>query len=372
MVETTLAALAADLGPAMAARIDNKDSSDAFVAESYPALKEHKVFSAMIPEELGGGGRRHSEMCAFLRALARHCSSTALALSMHQHLVAAQVWNHRHGKPAPVLSKVTASELVLVSTGANDWLESNGSAERVEGGYRITAKKPFASGSPAGDLLMTSAPFEDPNDGWQVMHFAVPLSAKEVRVTDDWKTLGMRGTGSNTVALDGVFVPDGGISIRRPRGKYHPFFNVVLTVACPLILSVYLGAAEELAARTRTLAKKRASDPSVPYLLGEMENHLATAQLAVESAVTLAKDLDFEPSVDLANAIAIRKSIAAKAVIDMAEKALETVGGGGYFRAAGIERLLRDLHAVQFHPLQEKRQHLFTGRIALGLEPVAG
>jgi alkylation response protein AidB-like acyl-CoA dehydrogenase len=139
MKERTLKALAADLGPAMAARIDIKDSSDAFVAESYSALKEHKVFSAMIPEELGGGGRRHSEMCAFLRDLARHCSSTALACAMHQHLVAAQVWNHLHGRPAPVLPKVSASELVLVSTGANDWLESNGSAERVVGGYRVTA-----------------------------------------------------------------------------------------------------------------------------------------------------------------------------------------------------------------------------------------
>ena len=43
----------------------------------------------MIPTELGGSGAAHSDICAALRVLAGYCSSTALAASMHQHLVAA-------------------------------------------------------------------------------------------------------------------------------------------------------------------------------------------------------------------------------------------------------------------------------------------
>jgi acyl-CoA dehydrogenase len=57
-------------------------------------------------------------------------------------------------------------------------------------------------------------------------------------------------------------------------------------------------------------------------------------------------------------------------VIAAAEKALEATGGAGFFRKTGLERLLRDAHGVQFHPLQEKRQQLFTGRLSMGLEPV--
>ena len=53
------------------------------------------------------------------------------------------------------------------------------------------------------------------------------------------------------------------------------------------------------------------------------------------------------------------------------EKSLEVVGGGGMFRSLGLERLIRDMHAMQFHPLQPKRQHRFTGRLALGLDPAA-
>jgi hypothetical protein len=46
------------------------------------------------------------------------------------------------------------------------------------------------------------------------------------------------------------------------------------------------------------------------------------------------------------------------------------VGGSGLFRILGLERLVRDIHAAQFHPLQAKRRHRFTGRVVLGLEPV--
>ena len=56
---------------------------------------------------------------------------------MHTHLVAAAVWRHKHGQPAEaLLRKIAASELVLVSTGAGDWVDSVGKAERAPGGYR--------------------------------------------------------------------------------------------------------------------------------------------------------------------------------------------------------------------------------------------
>ena len=44
--------------------------------------------------------------------------------------------------------------------------------EKVEGGYKLTARKAFASGSPTGNLLMTSAVYDDPTDGPTVLHFA--------------------------------------------------------------------------------------------------------------------------------------------------------------------------------------------------------
>ncbi|MCZ6637090.1 MAG: hypothetical protein O7C66_02725, partial [Alphaproteobacteria bacterium] len=71
-----------------------------------------------------------------------------------------------------------------------------------------------------------------------------------------------------------------------------------------------------------------------------------------------------------AGAILTRKTIAANAVIATVEKAMEVAGGGGFFRKTGIERLLRDAHGARYHPLGEKPQQRFSGRLALGLEPI--
>src|SRR5690606_3808699 len=101
------------------------------------------------------------------------------------------------------------------------WLDSSGRAEKAEGGWRISGRKIFASASPAGTLLMTSAVAETP-DGREVLHFALPLDAPGVQIKDNWRALGMRGTGSNDVVLDGAFVADAAIAARRAPGKWSP------------------------------------------------------------------------------------------------------------------------------------------------------
>ena len=365
--------IAHEIGPGFAATAAERDDTDTFVDDHYDVLAEHKIFSAMVPTELGGGGATYSEMAAFIRTLAGYCSSTGLALSMHQHLVAAAVFNYRNDRPGwQVLEKVAANQIVLVSTGANDWLASNGEIKKTDGGYLVSAHKPFGSGSPRGNVLVTSAPYDDPVEGPQVFHFPVPTSAKGVHGMDDWRTMGMRATGSQTMVMEDVFVPEEAIVLKRPRGEYHPLWNVVLTVAMPLIMSAYVGVAEAATAIAIQSAQKRAGEEDTAYLLGELTNRLTTATMAVDSMVAITNDWDFAPTNDTANAILVRKTITAEAVLATVQKAMEAAGGSGFFRKTGLERLFRDAHGVRYHPLPEKRQQAFTGRILLGLDPISG
>jgi len=168
---------------------------------------------------------------------------------------------------------VATEQLVLVSTGARDWLESNGSMRAVEGGYRVSARKAFASGSPAGDVAITTAPYEDPALGWQVLHFAV-------------------------------------------------------------------------------------------------QSALIVARALHERVVALANDLDFTPSLELSNEIVVLKTQIVESAHRVVERAIEAVGGPGYYRRTGLERLLRDVRAGHFHPFPAKQQYQFTGRLALGLPPI--
>jgi alkylation response protein AidB-like acyl-CoA dehydrogenase len=369
--ESVWVARARELVPALAAGAAAMDAEDTFVADNYSELMARGFFAAGVPAELGGGGAGFAELCEVLRTLARGCGSTALALSMHTHLVCGLVWRLRQGHTVEQLLRRVASEnLVLVSTGASDWIDSSGRAEQVAGGYRLSGRKIFGSGSPAGDLLMTSFPYDDPQDGAVVLHAAVPLRAHGVSILDNWRTLGMRGTGSHDIVLDGVFVPDEGVSLRRPKGTWHPFFTMVANVPTPLIMSVYLGIAEAAAAQARHAAGKKQPTPTQCMLVGELLNQLMVAQLTVQSMVARTAEYNFPVTHESASAQFSCKTIAAGACLATVEKAMEIVGGGSFFRSSELERLLRDVHAAQFHPLQEKRQLLMTGRVALGLDPL--
>lgn len=94
-LEQTLAAL----GPVFAERAARYDDTDDVVAENYADIRSAKLFSALVPKKLGGGGHLYSDVCNLIRGIGRFCGSTALAFSMHQHLIAASLWNYRRGKP---------------------------------------------------------------------------------------------------------------------------------------------------------------------------------------------------------------------------------------------------------------------------------
>src|SRR5437868_1906781 len=63
----------AELGPRFAKRAAEYDSSDEFVAENYSEMRETRLFSALVPTELGGGGVSYSQVCSLIRGLGRCC-----------------------------------------------------------------------------------------------------------------------------------------------------------------------------------------------------------------------------------------------------------------------------------------------------------
>ncbi|TMF66305.1 MAG: acyl-CoA dehydrogenase [Chloroflexi bacterium] len=370
---TDFVAVARELAADFATRAAQHDADDTFVAENYAALKKAKLFSAPVPTELGGGGASYEDHCEIIRAIARGCGSTALAYSMHSHLLQALVWRHRHNAtpPAePLLRRIAAEELVLVSSGGSDWVDGSGKLEKKNGGYVFNARKIFGSGGPSGDLLLTTGIYDDPEKGPTVLHFGVNLHQPGVTIQDNWRTLGMRGTGSNDIVIENVDVADAGVSVRRPKGTWAPFFDVVTPLIWPLVCAAYLGVAESARELAVAHVQKKRDDPIVQITVGEMDTELANAQAAYDDMVATAKGLDYTPSHGLSNISYKRKTIFSRSATRAVSCAMEAVGGGSFFRAAGIERAFRDIQGIRFHPWHERRSYLFSGRIALGLDPV--
>ena len=362
-----LVAIARRLGQDFAQRAAEMDETDTFVAENYEALKAAGLVEAGVPKELGGGGHDVDALAAMLRELAHHCSSTALAWSMHTHQVAIPAWRWLHQKAPvePLLKRVAAERIILLSSGGSDWIAGSGKAEKVEGGYRITARKIFSSGAPAGNLLMTSAVWDSPEEGPQVLHFGIPMNSPQVRIIPVWKTLGMRATGSHDVMVDGHVVPDAAVALKRKAGEWHMVFHITAMIAFPLIYAVYLGVAESARDIALELARKRRPDPHVTELVGKMETTLRGAQLA--HASMLAAVRGNKPGPETTNEIMIGRNLVASHAIAAVELAMETAGGAGFYRAAGLERRFRDIQGARYHPMQSGQQATFAGSIALGL-----
>jgi acyl-CoA dehydrogenase len=286
---------------------------------------------------------------------------------MHTQAVASLAWHHRHHN-APVTSilrLIARDQLAIATTNGSDWLNGSGTAIRTKQGFRIDALKRTVSGAIASDLVATNAIYDDPMAGSTVLHFIVPMSRRHLKIEETWYAMGMRGTASHSVRITGLKVSDRSVIARRSPGKWHPLYFVAVMLAMPLIYSVYLGIAETARTIAIEATRKRRIEDSLVSQVGVMEAHFNTVRVAVEdmlAAYTGAPDLNST------SRILAARSLATEAAISTVTTALAITGGSAFMRAHPLERLFRDVQAARFHPIGAVAQHMFAGRLALGLE----
>ena len=352
----------------LAAHAGRHDADGSYVVEGLDALRAAGLLTIGVPVELGGAGATPRQIALVQRELAHHCGSTALGSSMHQHVVAFTAWRYRRGLPGAeaTLKRVADEGLLLVSTGGGDFTNPRGTATKVDGGYRLSGRKPFASQSCVGDVASTMFTYDDPEQGLRVLNLAVPLTADGVTVLDNWDTLGMRGTGSNDIVFDDVFVPDDKVLANRPHGTVDPPLQVIAGIAFTIINGVYLGVAEAAFAAAVELAADRRDDPIVQRQVGLMAHRLRVAEWAWSGAADEIGD-DPEPSMTSFAAVMAAKREIALAGIEVCDIAMELAGGRAFYKGSVIERCYRDIRAAKFHPLTMEQTLLQAGQLALGL-----
>lgn len=365
----TPAARAAAIGPVLAEHAARHDADGTFVSEAYDALRDAGLLKAAVPVELGGDGATVAELTALQRELAHHCGSTALASSMHQHVVAFTAWRYRRGLPGAeaTLRRVADEGILLVSTGGGDYTHPRGEAVKVEGGYRVSGVKRFASQSGNGTVMSTMFVYDDPEQGRRVLNVAVPIAAEGVGVADNWDTLGMRGTASNDLIVEDVFVPDEKVLANRPFGVVDPPLQVISQVAFPIVSGAYLGVAEAAYRAALAAAAPKAESPLVQRQVGRMRHRLRVASWALDGALAALGDDDVTPSHEAYLAVMMAKAEVADAGIEVCDLAMDVAGGPAFFKGSVIERAYRDIRAIKFHPLTPDATLVETGRHELGL-----
>lgn len=358
---------AADLGRAIAPNARRHDQDGTWVDDSFDHLRANGYLALAVPAELGGMGATIREVAAVQRELGRHCGSTALALAMHQHVTCFTAWRYRRGLPGAeaTLRRIAAEGILLVSTGGADFTHPRGSATKVDGGYRVSGHKVFASQSPAGTVISTMFPYDDPERGRRVLNLAIPCSDPGVTVHDTWDAMGMRGTASNDITIDDVFVPDDKVLADRPYGVLDPPLQIIATIGFSVIAGAYLGVADAAVASALEAVADRADDPLIQRQVGLMLHRLRVASWAHDGALAIVGD-DPQPSMETFAAVMAAKREIAVAGIEICDLAMELAGGSAYFKGSAIEQAYRDIRGAKFHPLSPEDTLRHAGRLALG------
>jgi alkylation response protein AidB-like acyl-CoA dehydrogenase len=377
---TDYAARARAIAPqiaATAAAIDRqRELPEAIVA----LLAEAGLFRLLLPRSLGGAELLPADFVQVTEAIAAADASTAWCLCQ----------NCGCSMTAAYLAPEVAREIFGGPRGILAWGPGPGRADTVPGGYRITAQFSFASGSHHATWLGAHLPVFDA-DGKQELHtdgspvIRVMLFPKSRAVmTDIWRVMGLRGTGSDQYAVTDLFIPEGYAAQRDAGGRRRETGLLYRFSSIQLYASGFGGVAMGIARGTLDAFKALAQDKRprgagatlrennvIQSQVAQAEARLAAARrYLLESLGEITREvarsghltLDQRMTIRLAATFAIHQSLA---VVDTIYHA---AGSTAIFAENPFERRFRDIHTVA-QQLQGRDSHYETvGQHLLGLE----
>jgi alkylation response protein AidB-like acyl-CoA dehydrogenase len=156
------------------------------------------ILRILQPKRFGGQQGRFSLFSRIVEELTYGCASSAwvyAVLAEHQWIIAQY--------PEQAQIDVWGDDPEAVASSS---LAPRAAAERVPGGWRLSGKYPFSSGCDFAQWAILGAFLGERGDPRHIAYLLVPLA--EVEIADDWQTLGLAGTGSKSLVLHNVFVPE--------------------------------------------------------------------------------------------------------------------------------------------------------------------
>ena len=385
-----LVAIAEELSPQLDARAAEHDRDGTYPFEAIDALKAAGYFAAPVPIELGGLGvsSAHDLVVASSR-LARGDASVAIGVNMHlvavlnmerrrQVALAAGAGRRARGF-ASSLEQIARDGVVLaaaISERGQDLTRPGTLATRTESGWRIDGRKMFCTMSPAATDLYVAVTYADADGIERYAYAMVATDAPGVVVHDDWDALGMRASGSNSISLEGVQLPESGVSGGFRAGDPVAYMERNL-VAGLFHASASLGIAESADAIARQGVAGHINGDARPRMqVAENAIDLAASRGVISRAAALighhrAANPASDGSAEQLGAV-FAETQAAKAFINEAaarivDRALALSGGAGYVNGSPLARAYRDVKAGSFmHPLGANRAYDYLGHAALG------
>lgn len=261
----------------------------------------------------------------------------------------------------------------------------NNRIQRVEGGYRLTGRWSFASGVHHAHWVIVANRLPEPAPTSSHANFLVP--AADGRVDDDWFTIGMVGTGSATVVLDGVFVPEHRVVADReiaageapgasvnPAPIYRmPFLGFAQLALASVPVGTVRGMVDDFAYTIRGRGGSAGAPPGTELLYERLSEASAEARAASLLLLETARaNMDaLVRGTRLGAAEAALSMRDAAYAMQLAKRAagrlFESTGGRGQFLTVPMQRAFRDVHTGASHgSLNWERSAVQFARFTLG------
>jgi alkylation response protein AidB-like acyl-CoA dehydrogenase len=376
------------LDDALLARIHDRaagyDRDNRFFSEDLDELRAAGYLAALVPTELGGAGLTLVELAHEQAKLAKAAPATALAVNMHLVWtgIAKTLRDRGDDSLEFVLTEAAAGELFAfaISEAGNDLVlfgSTTDARPRPDGGYAFTGTKIFTSLSPAWTRLGLFGLDTVSADAPKLVHAFVTRDAAGITILDDWDTIGMRASQSNSTRLEGVVAAADRIVRRLPPGpNADPLIFAIFANFEILVSAVYLGIGERAlelavsAARSRVSARTGTTkdrDPATRWKIADA----ALAQDALWPQLeSLAGDIDtlVDRGDQWFRALSGLKWRATRNARYVVDQAVSVAGGAAFSSASELGRLYRDVLAGGFHPSNDDSVHSTVANAILGPE----
>ena len=264
-------------------------------------------------------------------------------------------------------------------------------AIEVPGGFRVTGRSPLASNIHDSEWALFSAIIVDDGRPRMTEHgpamIAFILKRSEVEIIDTWYTLGMRGTDSNDVAFNDVFVPtqrtfglapefEPGSHFRGPLYRF-PAAGIIAAFSAGVLLATARNAIEEF----RDLATKKTPFGSMKTLRdrGTVQTAVADSEAILRSARALFYDTMSEAwartasgegsSLEQKADLLLAAVHAVRSAVSVTDTMHRIAGTTGIYTRSRLDRYFRDAHTLRQHGFVSENKLESIGQVYLGLAP---
>ena len=369
--------------PTLSKRADDAEAQRRVSAETMAELRDAGVFRMLQPRRHGGLESDPNDFYRVVRTISAACGSTGWVASVvgcHPWQVALfpreaqdEVWGE---DPDALIASSYAPVGRLTPEGD---------------GFRLTGRWSFASGCDHAAWLTLGALVVGA-DGRPVDFLTVLVPRADAQVLDVWNAVGLTGTGSNDVTVDGAFVPSRrvlrnyevarmrapGLAV-NPGPLYRmPFGTIFTTAVTTPLVGIVEGAFEAYLAAMRDRMRlslgggRFAEDAHAQVAVARAASEIDAAVLQLERNV---RDMYAETTrgdeIPMAMRFRARRDQvrATERALEAVDTLFKTAGGASLRRGNPIERAWRDAHAGSVHVANNVERALaMYGKFAFGLE----